>query len=121
MAHLVFPFMKKQKGGNIVNISSSLTKRVKENSPAYVASKWGVLGLSQLLCIQGKEFGIKVTAFSPSGMNTKLLLDRFPDIDRSKLMDPADAAKVIRFILELPSNVTIPDLFMMSANDETWP
>ncbi|HSX24999.1 MAG TPA: SDR family oxidoreductase [Candidatus Andersenbacteria bacterium] len=121
MAHLVFPFMKKQKSGNIINISSSLAKRVKENSPAYVASKWGVLGLSQLLCIQGREFGIKVTAFSPSGMNTRLLLDRFPDIDQSKLMDPAEAAKVIRFILELPDSVTIPDIFMMSASDITWP
>lgn len=121
MAHEVFPIMKKQKSGSIINISSSLAKRVKENSPAYVASKWGVLGLSQLLCIQGKEFGIKVTAFSPSGMNTRLLLDRFPDIDQSKLMNPAEAAKVIRFILELSDNVTIPDIFMMSTNDVTWP
>lgn len=121
MAHFVFPLMKQAGNGHIINIASSLAKRVKENSPAYVASKWGILGLSQLLCLQGKGFGIKTTAFSPSGMNTRLILDRFPDIDQTKLMEPVDAAKVIRFILELPDSVTIPDLFMMSANDETWP
>ncbi len=121
MSHLVFPTMKQHGSGSIINVASSLAKRVKENSPAYVASKWGILGLSQLLCLQAREFGIKVTAFSPSGMNTKLILDRFPDIDQSTLMSPNDAAKVIRFILELPDSVTIPDLFMMSTQDHTWP
>lgn len=121
MSHLVFPIMKKQGSGNIINIVSSLAKRIKENSPAYVASKWGLLGLSQLLYMQGRQLGIKVTALSPSGMRTQLLLDRFPDIDQSKLMDPAQAAKVIRFILELPDDVAIPDLFMTAVKEETWP
>lgn len=121
MSHLVFPIMKQQGGGNIINIVSSLAKRIKENSPAYVASKWGLLGLSQLLYMQARQYGIKVTALSPAGMRTGLILDRFPDLDQSKLMDPADAAKIIRFILELPADVVIPDLFMMSLKEETWP
>lgn len=121
LSYLVFPVMKKQGSGSIINVVSSLAKRVKENSPAYVASKWGLLGLSQLLYLQARKYGIKVTAFSPAGMRTRLLLDRFPDLDTSKLMDPTDAAKVIRFILELPNDVAIPDLFMMSIKEETWP
>lgn len=121
MSHLVFPIMKKQGKGSIINIASSLAKRVKENSPAYVASKWGILGLSQLLYMQARKHGIKITAFSPAGMRTRLLFDRFPDLDPSKLMDPADAAKVIRFILELPDEIAIPDIFMMSVKEETWP
>lgn len=121
MSHTVFPVMKKQGGGNIINIVSSLAKRVKENSPAYVASKWGLQGLSQLLYMQGRKYGIKVTALSPAGMRTRLLLDRFPDLDQSKIMDPAEVAKVVRYILELPEEIAIPDLFMMSTKEETWP
>ncbi|MDO8512633.1 MAG: SDR family oxidoreductase [bacterium] len=121
MSHTVFPQMKKQGGGNIINIVSSLAKRVKENSPAYVASKWGLQGLSQLLYMQGRKYSIKVTALSPAGMRTRMLLDRFPDLDQSKIMDPAEVAKVVRFILELPEEIAIPDLFMMSTKEETWP
>lgn len=121
MSHLVFPVMKKQASGSIINVVSSLAKRIKENSPAYVASKWGILGLSQLLYMQARRYGIRVTAFSPAGMRTRLLLDRFPDLDQSKLLDPAEVAKVIRFILELPADVAIPDIFMMSLQEETWP
>ena len=121
MSHLVFPVMKKQKGGHIINIVSSLAQRVKENSPAYVASKWGLLGLSQLMFIDGRKYGIKVTAFSPAGMNTRLLLDRFPDIDQSKLMDPKEVAKTIRSILEMPDNINVADMFLTSTQEETWP
>lgn len=121
LSHLVFPYMKKSGAGHIICIASSLAKRVKENSPAYVASKWGILGLSQLLFIDGRKYGIKVTAFSPAGMNTRLLLDRFPDLDQSKLLDPSDAAKTIRSVLELPDDVSVPDIFVMSNKEETWP
>lgn len=121
LSHLVFPIMKKQKGGHIINIISSLAQRVKENSPAYVASKWGLLGLSQLMFIDGRKYGIKVTAFSPAGMNTRLLLDRFPDIDQSRLMDPKEVAKTIRTILEMPENINVADMFLISTNEETWP
>lgn len=120
MAHLVFPFMKKE-GGHIINIASSLAKRVKENSPAYVASKWGILGFTQLLFMEGRKYGIKVTAFSPAGMRTQLLLERFPDIDQTKLLDPADVAKTIRSILELPDTISVPDIFVISDKEETWP
>jgi NADP-dependent 3-hydroxy acid dehydrogenase YdfG len=121
MSHFVFPIMKKQKGGHIINIVSSLAQRVKENSPAYVASKWGLLGLSQLLFVDGRKHRIKVTAFSPAGMNTQLLLERFPDIDKSKLMDPKEVAKVIRTILEMPENINVADIFVLSSKEETWP
>ena len=121
LSHLVFPFMKKQKSGHIINIVSSLAQRVKENSPAYVASKWGLLGLSQLMFIDGRKYGIKVTAFSPAGMNTRLLLDRFPDIDQSRLMDPKEVAKTIRTILEMPPNINVADMFLISTKEETWP
>jgi NADP-dependent 3-hydroxy acid dehydrogenase YdfG len=121
MSHLVFPYMKQQGTGHIINIASSLAKRVKENSPAYVASKWGILGLSQILFMDGRKHGIKVAAFSPAGMRTRLILDRFPDIDQTKLLDPADVAKTIRVILELPDSVSVPDIFVISAKEETWP
>lgn len=121
MAHEVFPHMQQAGGGHIINIVSSLAQRVKQNSPAYVASKWGLLGLSQLLFIDGRKHNIKVTALSPAGMNTRLITDRFPDIDTNTLMSPQDVAKTIRSILELPEGVAVADMFVLSPKEETWP
>ncbi|MEX0650149.1 MAG: SDR family oxidoreductase [Candidatus Andersenbacteria bacterium] len=120
MSKFVIPIMKNH-GGVIVNVVSSLAKRIKPNSPAYVASKWGLLGFSQVLYMQARQHNIRVTALSPAGMRTRLLLERFPDLDQDKLLDPASVAKVIRFITELPDEVAIPDLFMMSLKEDTWP
>lgn len=53
-------------------------------------------------------------------MNTRLLLDSFPDIDVSKLMNPKDVAKAIRAILELPAGVNVADIFLMSPEETTW-
>lgn len=71
--------------------------------------------------IDGRKYDIKVTAFSPAGMNTRLLLDRFPDIDQSKLMDPKEVAKTIQTILEMPENINVADIFLLSLKEETWP
>jgi len=121
MTKLALPLLKKSSNPTVINIVSSLAKRIKENSPAYVASKWGLLGLSQILYLQLKKHNVRVTALSPAQMRTRFLLDRYPELDQNKLLDPQEVAKVVRFILELPPTVAIPDLFMTSLNEETWP
>ncbi|MGE5222665.1 MAG: SDR family oxidoreductase, partial [Omnitrophica WOR_2 bacterium] len=77
----VFPYMKKQGGGSIVNIVSTAAKRTWANAAAYHASKWGLLGFSHALHVEGRPQNIKVTALVAGGMRTPFLLDRFPDID----------------------------------------
>jgi 3-oxoacyl-[acyl-carrier protein] reductase len=61
----VFPAMKAQKRGKIVNISSS---RVFEGSPNrlhYTTSKAGVIGFTRALSREVGEFGITVNAVAP--------------------------------------------------------
>src|SRR6185312_17017602 len=61
----VFPAMKAQKRGKIVNISSS---RVFEGSPNrlhYTTSKAGVIGFTRALAREVGEFGITVNAVTP--------------------------------------------------------
>lgn len=122
LSKLALPLLKNAGSGDIVNVISSFAKRVRENCPAYVASKWGLLGYSQLLYLEARKYNIRVTAFSPAAMRTRLLLDRFPDMDQARLQEPAEVAKIIRFLLELPAGVTVPDIYVVSPNNEdAWP
>lgn len=121
MAKAAFPLMRERKGGAIVNIVSTAAKRAWANASAYHASKWGLLGLSHALHVEGRALGIKVTALVAGGMRTPFLLDRFPDLDPGLLQDPANVAAAVRFVLEQPPETVIPELTVIPMRETSWP
>src|SRR5205807_3028249 len=102
LSRLAFPTMKRQGSGQIVNIVSTAAKRAWANASAYHASKWGLLGLSHALHVEGRDVGIGVTAVIAGGMRTPFILDRFPDVDPGVLQDPRNVAETIKFVLTQP-------------------
>jgi short-subunit dehydrogenase len=58
----VYPYMKNQGKGHIINITSTAAKRAWPNASAYHASKWGLLGFSHALHSEARQDNIKVTA-----------------------------------------------------------
>ncbi len=107
--------------GQIVNITSTAAKRQWPNASAYHASKTGLLALSHALHAELRPAGIKVTAVVAGGMLTPFLLDRFPDIDRSTLQDPANVALAICDILELPAVTAVPEITILPMKETSWP
>ncbi len=61
----VVPFMKQNNGGAIVNISSIGGAVAMEGSPAYVATKTGITGLTRSLGLDLIEYGIRVNGIAP--------------------------------------------------------
>jgi NAD(P)-dependent dehydrogenase (short-subunit alcohol dehydrogenase family) len=121
MSRAVFPHMRRDGGGHIVNVVSTAAKRAWANASAYHASKWGLLGLSHALHVEGRPFGIKVTAGVAGGMRTPFLLDRFPDLDASTLQDPANVAATVRFVLTQPAETVIPEVMVIPMTETSWP
>ena len=121
MAKLAAERMRKQGGGQIVNIASTAAKRTWANASAYHASKWGLLGLSHALHAELRPHGIKVSAVVAGGMRTPFLLDRFPDLDPGVLQDPANVAATIRFLLTLPDESVIPEVMVIPMRESSWP
>ena len=64
-----------KKGGSIINISSLAGKRGSSNNSAYVASKFGMNGLTQSLAKELGPKGIRVNAVCPVLIATKGLLE----------------------------------------------
>jgi NADP-dependent 3-hydroxy acid dehydrogenase YdfG len=117
----VYPYMKKNGSGHIINIASTASKRAWPNASAYHASKWGLLGFSHALHSEARRDNIKVTALVAGGMQTPFLLDRFPDIDPNLLQDPQNVAETVLYILCQPSGSVIPEVMVLPMKETSWP
>jgi NAD(P)-dependent dehydrogenase (short-subunit alcohol dehydrogenase family) len=67
------PAMKAAGGGSIVNMSSILGQVAFRGSPAYVAAKHGVLGLTKTAAVEYAPLNIRVNAVGPGFIRTPLL------------------------------------------------
>lgn len=117
----VYPFMKKNGSGHIVNITSTAAKRAWPNASAYHASKWGLLGLSHALHSEARKDHIKVTALVAGGMQTPFILERFPEVDPNVLQDPKNVAETIKYVLCQPAETVIPEVMVLPMRETSWP
>jgi NAD(P)-dependent dehydrogenase (short-subunit alcohol dehydrogenase family) len=121
LSKFILPLMKQQGSGHIVNIASTAAKRAWANASAYHASKWGLMGLSHALHVEGRPHGVKVTAVVAGGMRTPFLLDRFPDIDPNVLQDPKNVADTVRYVLMQPAETVISEIMVIPMRETSWP
>jgi NAD(P)-dependent dehydrogenase (short-subunit alcohol dehydrogenase family) len=121
LSKYILPLMKHQGNGHIVNIASTAAKRAWANASVYHASKWGLMGLSHALHVEGRPHGVKVTALVAGGMKTPFLLDRFPDIDPNLLQDPKTVAETIHYILLQPAETVISEIMVIPMRETSWP
>jgi len=66
----VAPIMRKQKSGNIINISSIAGRMGLPGSPAYISSKFALEGLGECLRYELGQFGINTTLIEPGVIKT---------------------------------------------------
>ena len=105
----VFSHMCNQGYGHIVNISSQAGKRGGANFGAYAASKFGVIGFTEVTYKEGIQYGVKATAVCPGPADTKMRRDNHEE-DLTKIMQPEDIADVILFIISQPSRAHISEV-----------
>jgi NADP-dependent 3-hydroxy acid dehydrogenase YdfG len=117
--------MKRQRSGHILNIASTAATRAWANASAYHASKWGLLGFSRGLSVEGRPYGIRVTTIIPGGMRTHLF-DRFVEQgislpDERNLQDPANVAQVIVFATKVPPQSALQEVIITPVTETSWP
>lgn len=71
--HYQLPAMLASGGGTIVNIASILGAVGTKNSPAYVAAKHGVVGLTKAAALEYADQNIRINAVGPGYIKTPLL------------------------------------------------
>lgn len=121
MTKFALAMMAEKNTGHIINIISTAALRGWTEASAYHASKWGLRGFSQALFTEARRNKVKVSAVIAGGMKTPFLLERFPDLDQTKLQDPKNVAQTIRFILSQPEETVIPEMMVIPVQETSWP
>jgi NAD(P)-dependent dehydrogenase (short-subunit alcohol dehydrogenase family) len=89
--------------GRIVNIASLSGVYATEKFPglaAYNVSKYGVIGLTEAIAVEGKEHGISAICLSPGAVDTEMLRRANPALRPG--LTPADVAALIVALLDSP-------------------
>ena len=125
VAKAVWPVMRAHGGGHIINIGSTAGLRAWANASAYHASKWGLIGFSRALGVEGRAEGIRVTTVIPGGMRTHFF-DRFqaqgiPLPDQSDLQSPETVADAILYAVRVPAESSLQELILTPVNETSWP
>ncbi|HLI09215.1 MAG TPA: SDR family oxidoreductase [Ktedonobacteraceae bacterium] len=125
MAKAAWPIMKQQRSGHIFNIASTAATRAWANAAAYHATKWGIVGFSRGLGVEGRPFGVRVTTVIPGGMRTHFF-DRFveqgiPMPEEQNLQDPANVAQTIVFAAQVPPESAIQEVIITPLTETSWP
>ena len=101
LAKSFLPRMIEKGEGAVINIGSISGKTGEANGAAYAASKFGLIGFTQSLYEEVREHGIKVAVILPGFVDTPLIPPN-PRLDRRKMIQPADVAQAVHYILTSP-------------------
>jgi NAD(P)-dependent dehydrogenase (short-subunit alcohol dehydrogenase family) len=98
-----FTAMRPAGEGRIVNIASLSGVYATEKFPglaAYNVSKYGVIGLTEAIAVEGREHGISAICVSPGAVDTQMLREANPQLRPG--LTPGDVADLIVALLDSP-------------------
>ncbi|MFC4771030.1 SDR family oxidoreductase [Enterococcus hermanniensis] len=118
---IVLPDMKDRKHGTVINMSSLAGKKTFTNHAAYVASKFGVHGLSETIREEVSKDNVRVSLVAPGAAETELLTHvtdqgALTDYEAWKqsmggiTLNPVHVAETVKFIYDMPQEVNIREI-----------
>lgn len=114
----VAPVMKEQRAGSIVNLSSVDGLRGSVALHAYVASKFGVRGITKSTGLELARHGIRVNSVHPGFIATDMTAHLDPDrmgIPLGRAADPVEAAELVAFLASDASSYSTASEFVVDG------
>jgi len=114
------PHLRRSPHPYIVNISSVVGLKGYPNQAGYSASKHALLGMTKALAREVQSDGIRVHAICPGGVDTGLIGDARPDLDRSELIRPEEIAEIVLFLVTCRGNAVIDEIDVRRRTATPW-
>ena len=116
-AKAVYPFLKANGAGDIVNVASTAGLKGGPNMSAYSASKAGVIALSQSMMAEWRKDDIRVITLTPSTIASDMSIrSGLTDGNPEKVLQPEDFAEWVRDILKMNRRALIANGSIFSSN-----
>ena len=118
---IVMNDMKERQSGTIINIASIAGVKPFGNHAAYCASKYGVVGLSEVARGELSPYNVRVMRICPGAVATELLshttsdaikdgYNEWKDAVGATSITAEDVAQTIKFAYELPQGVNLREI-----------
>ncbi len=119
------PYMKQQKAGHIINVSSVAGHKVRPPATVYAATKHAVRALSEGLRQEVKPYNIRTTVISPGAVATELP-DSVTELDIAEnvrknyqIAIPAESfARAVAFVISQPDEVDVNEILFRPTRQE---
>jgi 3-oxoacyl-[acyl-carrier protein] reductase len=108
------------RSGTIINIASVVGLKGYPRQGGYTATKHALVGLTKSLTSEAQPHGIRVSVICPGGVDTDLVAQARPDLDRSILMKPDDIARTTLYLLALPERAWVDSIYIRRATSSPW-
>src|SRR3954470_1970323 len=99
LARAAMPVLRERGGGAFVGVSARPALRPFPGAAGYITGKAAVLAFIQALDAEYKNDGIRCNAVLPSVIDTRANREAQPDADFSRWVQPAEIARVVRFLV----------------------
>ena len=113
MIKSIFPIMKKQGYGQIININSQSGVMCEPPFPIYNASKTGTNAFRKAIQNDLAQNNIKITDVCPGLIQTDFYKRANNELPRNVMdtgLTPEDVANTVKFVFDLPHEITIPSI-----------
>ncbi|TWT41748.1 putative oxidoreductase [Phycisphaerae bacterium RAS1] len=100
LTQAVWPVMRDQRGGVIVNVSSIAAFDPFPGFAVYGACKAWVNTFTRAIAEEGKKLGIRVFAVAPGAVETQMLRSAFPSFPAEQTLDPDHVAATIEALVD---------------------
>jgi NADP-dependent 3-hydroxy acid dehydrogenase YdfG len=98
LSKAVAPGMVERRSGHIINIASLAGKNAFKNGGIYCASKWGLMGLTECMAEDLREYGIRVSVICPGSVATDFGSPASKK-DPAKMLQPDDIAHAVEMLV----------------------
>ncbi|MGE3807103.1 MAG: SDR family oxidoreductase [Gemmataceae bacterium] len=109
----VFPLMKQQGGGKIINIGSISAQRVRPGSAPYSTSKHGLWGLTQVTALEGRDFNIACGCLHPGNTMVERRQETSKVEDQEPMMSVDELAQAAVLMATLPPHVNFLEAIVL--------
>ncbi len=113
----VLPSMTQRKTGHIINIASIAGKVGSANRAVYCASKFAVVGFTEAVAEEVRQYGIRVSVVCPGSTDTSFSTATTSSSERAekarnKMLRAEDVAYAVRMLVMQESNSFISEIIM---------